>query len=126
MKELLGYKYILSLPGNDVASGLKWQLASNSVVFMVKPKTMSYAMEHLLVPFVHYVPVKDDYSNLMEMVEWARANDDKCKWISHQATEYMNRLYGTEQADRENKLVTRGLVSRYVAQFSPTLKSCAP
>eukprot|EP00814_Leptocylindrus_danicus_P022582 CAMPEP_0116033250 /NCGR_PEP_ID=MMETSP0321-20121206/18837_1 /TAXON_ID=163516 /ORGANISM="Leptocylindrus danicus var. danicus, Strain B650" /LENGTH=87 /DNA_ID=CAMNT_0003509209 /DNA_START=375 /DNA_END=638 /DNA_ORIENTATION=+ len=87
---------------------------------------MSYAMEHLLVPFVHYVPVKDDYSNLMEMVEWARANDDKCKWISHQATEYMNRLYGTEQADRENKLVARGLVNRYIAQFSPTLKSCAP
>ena len=125
MRDQLRYKYILSVPGNDVASGLKWQLASDSVVFMAKPTVISYAMEHLLVPFVHYVPVNDDYTNLMEMVEWARANDDKCKWIAQQATEYMNRLYGTAEADRENKLIARGLASRYIKQFSPTLKTCA-
>jgi hypothetical protein len=31
-KEQLSYKYLLSLEGNDVATGLKWQLDSNSVV----------------------------------------------------------------------------------------------
>jgi len=44
------YKYILSIEGNDVASGLKWQLYSNSVVFMRKPKIVSWAMEDKLIP----------------------------------------------------------------------------
>lgn len=126
MRQQLRYKYILSIEGNDISSGLKWQLASNSVVFMAKPTSVSYAMEHVLVPFLHYIPVNDDYSNLMEMVEWARNNDEKCRWISQQATEYMNRLYGTEQADHDNELIAMGLAKRYFTQFSPTLKECAP
>lgn len=88
MVDQLKYKYILMLEGNDVATGLKWQLTSNSVVFMAKPTTVSFLMEDVLVPFVHYVPLKDDYSNLIEMVHWARENDEKCKWISRQATLY--------------------------------------
>eukprot|EP00594_Rhizosolenia_setigera_P009335 CAMPEP_0178964752 /NCGR_PEP_ID=MMETSP0789-20121207/15863_1 /TAXON_ID=3005 /ORGANISM="Rhizosolenia setigera, Strain CCMP 1694" /LENGTH=360 /DNA_ID=CAMNT_0020649585 /DNA_START=262 /DNA_END=1344 /DNA_ORIENTATION=+ len=126
MRQQLRYKYILSIEGNDISSGLKWQLASNSVVFMAKPTVVSYAMEHMLVPFLHYIPLNDDYSNLMEMVEWARANDEKCRWISQQATEYMNRLYGTEQADHDNELIAMELAKRYFTHFSPTLKECAP
>jgi len=34
--------------GNDVASGLKWMLASNSVVFMPLPRRETWAMESLL------------------------------------------------------------------------------
>lgn len=59
MADQLTYKYILNLEGNDIATGLKWQLASNSVVFMAKPTTVSFLMEDLLVPFVHYIPVNE-------------------------------------------------------------------
>ena len=31
-RELMQFKYVLSLEGNDVATGLKWSLAHNSVV----------------------------------------------------------------------------------------------
>lgn len=34
--------------GNDAASGLKWMLASNSVVFMPLPRVETWAMESLL------------------------------------------------------------------------------
>ena len=44
-KELLKHKYLLSMEGNDIASGLKWMLLSNSVVFMAKPEHESWAME---------------------------------------------------------------------------------
>lgn len=43
--ELLKYKYLLSIEGNDIASGLKWMLLSNSVVFMARPEHESWAME---------------------------------------------------------------------------------
>ena len=41
--------------------GLKWQLASNSVVFMARPSVVSFLMEDELVPYVHYIPVKVSY-----------------------------------------------------------------
>jgi len=124
MVEQLEYKYILNVEGNDVSTGLKWQLASNSVVFMTNPTTVSFAMEDLLVPFVHYIPVKDDFSNVMHMVEWARSNDETCKWISEQATKFMNQLWISDEAKTDNTLVKMSLATRYQEQFSPTLKKC--
>ncbi len=40
------------LEGNDVASGLKWALLSQSVVMMPPPQHTSWAMEELLQPWV--------------------------------------------------------------------------
>lgn len=124
MKDQLTFKYILMLEGNDVATGLKWQLVSNSVVFMAKPTTVSWLMEDVLVPFVHYVPLKDDYSNIIEMVHWARNNDEKCKWISAQATEYMQRLWMSDRAKRENEEIKKKMGDRYHEQFGEALKTC--
>ena len=125
MIDQLKFKYILMLEGNDVATGLKWQLASNSVVFMARPTTVSFLMEDLLVPFVHYVPLKDDYSDIVEMVQWARKNDKKCKWISEQATLYMERLWISKQAKAEYAIIKKKLGDRYHEMFGEALKSCA-
>ena len=124
MNQYLGYKYLLSIEGNDVATGLKWQLASNSVVFMAKPVFSSFAMEDFLVPFVHYIPVKNDYSDLMEVVEWARKNDEKCQWISAQANLFMERLWISEEAKRDNAAIQLALGKSYYEQFSAALRSC--
>ena len=49
---------IVSVEGNDVASGLVWQLLSSSAVLMPPPMVVSWAMEDLLVPWTHYVPLQ--------------------------------------------------------------------
>jgi len=125
MKGQLKFKYILSIEGNDVATGLKWQMLSNSVVFMAKPTVVSFFMEDLLVPFVHYVPLKDDLSNLVDMVEWARENDEMCKWISDQATKFVNDFWYTSQAVEDLKFIERELGKAYYDQFNDAVKSCA-
>ena len=66
--KILRYKYILSIQGNDVSSGLKWMLFSNSVVFLPPVTYESLVMESLLQPFVHYIPVFSNMTNLEEMV----------------------------------------------------------
>ena len=124
MEDQLKYKYMLVLEGNDVATGLKWQLASNSVVFMAKPTTVSFMMEDLLIPFVHCIPVKDDYSDLIQMVHWARDNDAKCVWISEQATLFMERLWTSLKAKKENMVIKKGLSKIYQRQFGDAVKSC--
>lgn len=51
-----------------MATGLKWMLASNSVVFMPPPRFESWAMESLLKPWAHYVPIRRDTRDLLERV----------------------------------------------------------
>ena len=89
LKEQLQYKFLVSLQGNDVASGLKWMLYSNSVVMMAKPTICSWAMEDQLEPFVHYLPLKDDFSNLEEIYQWAISNEDACIAIANNATRFI-------------------------------------
>ena len=126
INDLLHYKYLLSLEGNDVSTGLKWMLYSNSVVFMPPPTTVSWAMEDLLVPFYHYIPVEPGGSNLLEMVQWARAHDEECQRISQQATQYMNDLWTSKQAKRDNQRILEKTLTKYHHQFHSALDSCRP
>ena len=124
--EINRYKYLLSFEGNDVASGLKWMLYSNSVVFMAKPTVASWAMEDLLVPFVHYIPLADDYSNLLQMVQWAEEHDEACQEISKRATEYMEHLWISENAKKNTEFLVKTLVTSYANQFNDALSKCDP
>ena len=105
MKQQLQSKFIISVEGNDVSSGLKWQLYSNSVVFMTKPKVCSWLMEDLLIPGVHYILLKDDYSDLEEKYNWALKNDIKCMEISKNATNYMKQFLNKNKEDKITKLI---------------------
>ncbi|MGZ8190531.1 MAG: glycosyl transferase family 90, partial [Methylococcaceae bacterium] len=62
INEQLKYKYIMCLEGNDVATNLKWVMSSNSVAVMPRPKYETWFMEGTLIPNVHYIEIKDDYS----------------------------------------------------------------
>ena len=112
LKEQLQYKYLLSLEGNDVASGLKWQLYSDSVVFMRKPRIVSWAMEDKLEPYVHYVPLLDDFSDFKEKIEWANKNQDKCKEISKNATKFIEQFFDVEKENKIEELVLEKYLSR--------------
>lgn len=70
MAALLQYKYLVSVEGNDCATGLKWSLASNSVVLMCPPTVCTWFCETSLVPFVHFVPLAHNLDNVEEMVRW--------------------------------------------------------
>lgn len=52
----------------------------------------------LLQPWVHYVPVKRDFSDLAKKVEWLRANDDKARWINEQASLFVKNYLRTYQS----------------------------
>ena len=58
MGNFLQHKFLLSCEGNDVATNLKWVLASNSCVLMHPPRFESWLLESQLKPMVHYVPVR--------------------------------------------------------------------
>ena len=99
IKEQLNYKFIVSMEGNDVASNLRWILASNSVPIMPKPYWQSWIMENKLIPNVHYLQLNEEMSNLEEILEWAKKNDSECDTIAQNGKKYMSQFL-----DKENDL----------------------
>lgn len=94
--EMLNYKYQISFEGNCGASDLIWKLQCNSLVIMKKPTVESWTMEGLLVPYVHYIPIKDDLSDLDEIIKWCENNDDKCLEIVKNANNFMKKFENIE------------------------------
>lgn len=87
--DLLKYKYIISVRGNDKDSGLQWKLNSNSLVLMAKPTVSSWLMETKLIPNYHYILLKDDFSDLKEKLRWCKKNPKTCENIIKNANKFM-------------------------------------
>lgn len=85
VEEQLQYKFILSIEGHDVATNLKWIMSSNSLCFMPTPKFETWFMEGKLIPNVHYVHIKDDYSDLIEKMEYYSKNENEAIEIINNA-----------------------------------------
>ena len=99
IEEQLKYKFILSVEGNDVASSLKWTLSSNSLCLMVKPKYETWFMEGLLVSGVHFVELKDDYSDLDEKVDWYLMHPEEAEAIIGNAHQFIEQFQTPEIED---------------------------
>ena len=115
MQEIQQYKVIISLEGNDVASGLKWSLLSESVVLMPPPTRTSWAMEELLEPWVHYIPMFPNGSNAEQMIQWVGDNDEKAQRISERGRLFMYDLLYHPDAAREEREVKAEIARRYRA-----------
>jgi hypothetical protein len=87
LEEQASYKYIIHVEGHVQAYRLSIELAMRSVVLLVESKYKLW-YQHRLVPWVHYVPVQSDLSDLEERIEWCIAHDDECKQIAIQAREF--------------------------------------
>lgn len=82
-------------------------------------------MEDLLLPFVHYIPLSDDMSNILEMFQWAEDHQEECKEISARATEFMEHLWMSNQARADNEHLKEKLAVAYMKQFHEPLAQCA-
>ena len=87
--QMMGFRYVLSLEGNDVASNLKWLLGHNSVVVMPRPTAETWLLEGLLRPWVHYVPVRGA-AEVPAALAWMRANEPACLRIVANANAWLD------------------------------------
>ena len=76
------YKYILHLDGNVAAYRLAKSLLFNSVVLLQETGSRLW-FQHLLKPWEHYVPIKDDLSDLIEKINWCINHDKECQNIAN-------------------------------------------
>lgn len=81
-------------------------------------------MEDLLLPFVHYLPLAPDYSNLLEMMKWAEEHQDACQVISKRATEFIEHMIVSKQAQIDTDILRKRLATAYKRQFQTQLATC--
>ena len=105
--EQLRSKFIISIEGYDVATNLKWIMASNSITLMPIPQVETWFMEGKLEPFVHYIPLKDDFSDLKEIYSWCLANMDKCREVIKNANIYVEQFMDRKRETCLNHLVLK-------------------
>ena len=87
-EKLLENKYLPLMDGvMSAAPAYQSRLLSNSLTLKQDFPGVQWFFKPLK-PYVHYVPLKNDISDLIEKLEWAKKNDSLCKQISENATNF--------------------------------------
>jgi hypothetical protein len=90
------FSLILDIGGNGYSGRLKYLLYSNRPLFLVERRFVEYFHTDL-APFVHYIPVKSDLSDLVEKAVWAHHHPDLCKTIAANALSFALANFTTEK-----------------------------
>lgn len=81
----LQYRYQLLIDGNSCAySRALWQLIAGCVILKQDSENIQWYYG-ALHPYVHYVPVASDLSNLKEVIEWAQVHENEVEAIAKNA-----------------------------------------
>lgn len=81
------FTHVFDIGGNGYSGRLKYLLFSKRPMFIVERYYVEYFQADLK-PFVHYIPVKMDLSDLIEQAEWAMAHPVESRMIAHRAFTY--------------------------------------
>ena len=95
LKEQSAFKFIIHIQGHVQAFRLSAELATHSVVLLVESDTHLW-FEALMKPWVHFIPVKKDASDLKQKIEWALQNDQKCAQIAAAARAFYEKHLGVD------------------------------
>lgn len=107
--EHLENRFILALEGNDVATNLKWVMSSNSLAVMPRPTYETWFMEGTLVPGVHYVEIRSDFSDLAERMEYYSQNPAEAETIIRNAHQYIDQF----RDPRRERLISLLVLEKY-------------
>ncbi|NGX63576.1 MAG: hypothetical protein KR126chlam6_00988, partial [Candidatus Anoxychlamydiales bacterium] len=89
VEDHLKYKFLPVLDGYMCTyPGYQWRLLSNSVCFKQKSNEVQWFYS-ALKPYEHYIPVANDMSDLVEKINWAKKEDQKCEKIAKNATDFI-------------------------------------
>lgn len=82
------FKYVIYAEGNcGWADRLKYLLARGMLILKQETDCNEY-YGYLLRPWVHYVPVSNDFSNLTAAVRWAKEHDEEARAIIRNANQF--------------------------------------
>lgn len=75
------YKYQINVDGTVAAYRFPYLLGGGSLVFKQESKYHEHFYS-LVEPWVHYIPIQPDLSDLVDQIRWAQENDEKAHKIA--------------------------------------------
>ncbi len=91
--ESIKYKYLIDIDGNSCSySRMAWILNSNSLLMK---HTSSYKQWYYdqMQPYVHYLPIAENFSNLTEQYQWAEANSELAQAIAENGRKFAKQTF---------------------------------
>ncbi len=100
MDEQSKFKFILNIDGHSRPNRTSYLLGCGSVIFHVETKYVVGNVcwyDNLLKPYIHYIPIKHDFSDLRQKYTWCLRNDDKCRQIVKNARRMYEYIISKQQ-----------------------------
>lgn len=109
--QMAQHRYIVVLPGADLATSFFWTMASGSLGFVMEHDWQSFASVHFR-PWEHFVPVRRDFSDFEDGLHWARSHPAKAEAMARKAQAVMAVLNDRDYRNLSNRRVIDGLRCR--------------
>lgn len=88
VRDHLAYKYQILVDGNSCAYSRAYsELFSDCTIFKQESSNIQWYYKGLK-PFVHYIPVRSDFSDLVEKMAWANDHDGEARKIARNAKSF--------------------------------------
>lgn len=88
------HKIIFIVDGNVIASNQMYAFASGSVPFLITNAKCWFS--HLIRPFVHYIPIKYDLSDLEDHIRFVEEHKEEAEAIATNAVELSRTIFSPE------------------------------
>jgi hypothetical protein len=91
--EMIKYKYVLDVDGHaSTWDATAWKLNSGSVILKTESCWSQWFFDNYKA-WVHYVPVKDDFSDIQAQFTWCESNQDKCQEMINNCKDLFQNTY---------------------------------
>ena len=94
VEEMMKYKILLIIDGNVIASSHMWSFASGSVPLLISNSRCWFS--DFIVPFVHYIPVEYDLSDLQEKIQWTLDHPEEAEEIAERAMRFASLFFSPD------------------------------
>lgn len=97
----LAYRYLISIDGNSCSySRMAWILYSNSILFKHNSEEVQWYYDKLQ-PWIHYIPVASDFSDLEQNYLWAEQHPLAAQEIAENGHILAKQIFTDEQIIQE-------------------------
>jgi beta-1,4-mannosyl-glycoprotein beta-1,4-N-acetylglucosaminyltransferase len=92
--EFLKYKIFFIVDGACISSNYMWGFATGCIPFLISNAKCWF--NEFIQPYVHYIPIEYDLSNLYTQINWVRNNDKLAEIIANNARKFAELYFSSE------------------------------
>ena len=95
MIDFLNYRFIIDVRGVGWTDRIKWLLAMGRPLLIVERPYKEYYFDDIR-QWDHYVPVREDLSDLIDHIELLRNNEDLCEKLTYNCRKFVKEKFTTD------------------------------